>query len=71
MRVGLCFDGFYSIQEMIELAQLGRRCRHGLDLDVGSSLFSRFVDDIDGSAGLDQKDQSRGGASESLFAQSD
>src|SRR5512139_278463 len=22
MRVGLCFDGFYSIQEMIELAQL-------------------------------------------------
>jgi 5,10-methylenetetrahydromethanopterin reductase len=23
MRVGLCFDGFYSIQEMIELAQLG------------------------------------------------
>lgn len=23
MRVGLCFDGFYSIREMIELAQLG------------------------------------------------
>jgi len=23
MRVGLCFDGFYSIQEMIELARLG------------------------------------------------
>ena len=22
MRVGLCFDGFYSIQEMIELGQL-------------------------------------------------
>ena len=22
MRVGLCFDGFYSIQEMIELAEL-------------------------------------------------
>src|SRR5574341_2401350 len=22
MRLGLCFDGFYSIQEMIELAQL-------------------------------------------------
>ena len=22
MRIGLCFDGFYSIQEMIELAQL-------------------------------------------------
>ena len=22
MRVGLCFDGFYSIQEMIELARL-------------------------------------------------
>ncbi len=22
MRVGLCFDGFYSIHEMIELAQL-------------------------------------------------
>jgi 5,10-methylenetetrahydromethanopterin reductase len=25
MRVGLCFDGFYSIQEMIELAQLADR----------------------------------------------
>ena len=23
MRVGLCFDGFYSIHEMIELAKLG------------------------------------------------
>src|SRR5215471_215409 len=23
MRVGLCFDGFYSIQQMIELAKLG------------------------------------------------
>jgi 5,10-methylenetetrahydromethanopterin reductase len=23
MRIGLCFDGFYSVQEMIELAQLG------------------------------------------------
>ncbi|HEX5022525.1 MAG TPA: LLM class flavin-dependent oxidoreductase, partial [Candidatus Binatia bacterium] len=22
MRVGLCFDGFYSVQEMIELAKL-------------------------------------------------
>jgi 5,10-methylenetetrahydromethanopterin reductase len=27
MRVGLCFDGFYSIQEMIELAQLADQAR--------------------------------------------
>ena len=39
MRVGLCFDGFYSIQEMIELAQLADESEHGIDLDVGPSLL--------------------------------
>ena len=31
MRVGLCFDGFYSVQEMIELARLAERRDLGLE----------------------------------------
>ena len=27
MRLGLCFDGFYSVQEMIELARLAEEAR--------------------------------------------
>ena len=53
MRVGLCFDGFYSIQEMIELAQLAD------DIGMDSIWMSDHLcfrdshDDVDGVARFD------------------
>ena len=71
MRVGLCFDGFYSIQEMIELARLADEI--GME-SIWMSDHLCFRDSLTtcmALAGVDEDDQSCAGADEPVFAQSD
>ena len=71
MRVGLCFDGFYSIQEMIELARLADEI--GME-SIWMSDHLCFRDSLTtcmALAGVDADDQSCAGADEPVFALSD
>ena len=71
MRVGFCFDGFYSIQEMIELARLADEI--GME-SIWMSDHLCFRDSLTtcmALAGVDADDQSCTGADEPVLALSD